>query len=208
MKAHFKRQSGLSLIELLISLAIGLLLLSAIIAYFYGSLGAQKNVLREMNLSKEMRFAENLLISELRRSGFYPASLATPNLSTLQPGIYSTSCILSSYYTPDGSTLNYSGFRFISNQLQMRNNAAGKCSDAADSGNWESLIDSSRITITAFSITSDSASPGTLALSYEARAKGENGATLSSLETTKLAVSNLAVEMFNVSAITTLTSTD
>ncbi|WP_348943740.1 hypothetical protein ABHF33_09485 [Chitinibacter sp. FCG-7] len=211
MKRSIKQQRGTSLIELLISIGIGLSLLTAICAYFYGSVGAQKNTLREISLGKEMRFAENLMISELRRSGFAPVELAAPDLNALTPGIFSTSCILSNYYNNNGATsiLNVSGFRFINNQIQMRNNPAGKCSDEAGSNNWESLIDGTRIKVTSFSISQYPNSAGTLNLSYEAEAKNEHSdAALSNLDSTKIKVNNLAVDMFNVSVINTLTAAD
>jgi prepilin-type N-terminal cleavage/methylation domain-containing protein len=202
---YYSKQAGLSLIELMVSIAISLLLLLAISSYFFSSIGSQKNTLMELNLSKELRQTENIITSELRRAGFHPQLAGfTPNTAALKPVIPNANCILTSYYNTSGSELNYSGFRLISNRIQMRNSSTGKCSDAADSTNWESITDPIRVKVNSFSLTSDTSSPADISINYEASINKNDGTKISNAnEQTKIKVENLSIHMFNVAAIAT-----
>lgn len=64
------KQNGMSLIELLVSMTLGLLLLGAASSMALSSLFANKDGLRNMALEQEIQPIMSLMVRELRRSGY------------------------------------------------------------------------------------------------------------------------------------------
>lgn len=75
-----KRQQGLSLIELMISITIGLVLLTGLVTYFVNASSNQRELLRSAQQIENGRYALDSLIQDINLAGFYGAyySYATP----------------------------------------------------------------------------------------------------------------------------------
>lgn len=69
--ARARRQGGLSLIELLISMTIGLLIIGALGAAYFGARGASRTNENLARMQESGRFALDLLAQDLRLTGFY-----------------------------------------------------------------------------------------------------------------------------------------
>lgn len=229
MKININKQSGFSLIELMVSIAISIFLLGAIFSFFVGNLSTQKNTIKELSLNRELRLSTDLFTSELRRAGYYPAPSATfPTTAQISAvttaGINpSNSCILFSAYnllaTP---TLEASGFRYISgtrtingvadtavNVLQIRIDATGKCnatSDDINSTKWEDITDPTVIKINSFSVQSDSNDPAKINISYEAETivNSKNSASTKA----NIKANNLSIYTPNITTIKSLSASE
>jgi type IV pilus assembly protein PilW len=90
MRAHLKlqgastlgkRQVGLTLIELMVSLALGLLIVVAMVMLFVGSSTARREVESSADVIENGRYAIDVLTRELSQTGFY-GSLVVPTGST------------------------------------------------------------------------------------------------------------------------------
>lgn len=76
------RQAGLSLVELMVSITLGLMILSGVLVVFVNTSTARNEVERTSRQIENGRYASEILTEDLRLAGFYgelnPASVATP----------------------------------------------------------------------------------------------------------------------------------
>jgi type IV pilus assembly protein PilW len=76
------RQAGLSLVELMVSITLGMLILSGVLVVFVNTSAARNEVDRTSRQIENGRYASELLSEDLRLAGFYgelnPASITAP----------------------------------------------------------------------------------------------------------------------------------
>ena len=79
MKAHSK-QSGLTLVEIMIALVLGIIVMGAVITIFVTTVKSSSENIRMVHLNQELRFLMGLMSDELKRAGYseQPADLALP----------------------------------------------------------------------------------------------------------------------------------
>jgi prepilin peptidase dependent protein B len=154
-------QRGLSIVELLVGVALGLVVAAAAAKLLAGQLGESRSLLREARLMQDLRTAADLVTRDLRRVGHWgaaasgvwgpgaSASAVLPNpYAALPPGDAASDAI-SFQFSRDGVE-NHSvdsnerfGFRLRNGTLEMQLGAA----------NWQALTDTTLLTVTVFSIT-------------------------------------------------------
>lgn len=169
MLTTMKRQSGLTLIELLIGMLVGLVVLGAATAAFLTSSGAQTDNLNLARLNQDMRAMMDIMTRDIRRSGYvtsdpvtYGAQLrsnpfyaADKDVQVLESG----SCITYSYNAdsdapPAVDDSEHFGFRLSNNgELEMR--SSGTTNTSCTNGTWETITEP-EIQITALSFTLNS----------------------------------------------------
>jgi type IV pilus assembly protein PilW len=66
-----RRQSGVSLIELMVSVTLGLLILSGVLIVFVNASAARNEVERTSRQIENGRYASELLSEDLRLAGFF-----------------------------------------------------------------------------------------------------------------------------------------
>ncbi len=153
------RQRGLSMVELLIGAAIGLVVAAAAAKLLAGHLRESRSLLLEARLMQDLRTATDLVTRDLRRAGYWGAAasgvwlsgvsgvLANP-YAALPPGSAASDAI-SFQFSRDASENNSIdsnerfGFRLRNGALDMQLGAAG----------WQAVTDTTVLTVTAFSIT-------------------------------------------------------
>lgn len=69
LKINMRQQSGLTLIELMISLALGLLVLTALVYMLSATLRTNTSTIRTTHLNQELRAIMDLITRDLKRSG-------------------------------------------------------------------------------------------------------------------------------------------
>lgn len=162
MKPIF-HQKGLSLIELLIAMVLGLVLLVGVSELYSNSARTYNDNIKVTRLNQELRAALTMMSNDIRRAGFSAAAAPTQwvNQNPFQAIFVNgnANCILFSYDHGNGSgsavgpdgILNTGtgllvdenfGYRLSGDALQSRVNGLG-----CDDNGWQSLTDSS-ITIT------------------------------------------------------------
>jgi len=147
---HFARQRGLSLIELLIGVTIGLFIAGAGSTLLVGHLRENRALLLEARLTQDLRTAADLIARDLRRAGYWGhagGSGANP-YAELTPAT-STANAVSLRYSMDATENDavdaneQFGFRLRNGAIELQLGA----------GNWQSLTDATILTVTAFSVT-------------------------------------------------------
>jgi len=77
-----RRQLGMSLVELLVSMAIGLILMVAVLSAYVGSSGAARMAEAQSRMNEDAQAALNILAQQLRMAGDNPIQ---PNYDTATP---------------------------------------------------------------------------------------------------------------------------
>lgn len=145
------RQQGFSLVELMVSLVIGMIVISGATGVFIGTFGANATQMKTARLNSELRTVMTIITRDLKRAGFHnwsPTELADGDFTVspqAAPVITSNSMQVAYDENADGTagTTESYGFQFSNGTIQAR----------IGSGGWTDLVDGSVIEITAFSIT-------------------------------------------------------
>lgn len=166
-----KQQTGVTLIELLIGMLIGLIIVAAGISVFVTSVKGQADNIKLSRLNQDMRAMMDIMARDIRRAGFVTSDPAT-NLASLQDNpffgptaeltVYNGgSCIVYAYNRNDGANMDTNGdgvtdepapvvnenerlgFRLNNGgNLEMRTSGTTNASCDDDDGVWESITES------------------------------------------------------------------
>lgn len=158
MKTIKQTQSGLSLIELMISIAVGLLLLAGVVSIYSNSVSSNSDALRTAKLNQDMRAIMLMMVNDIRRAGYNGSAAADvgggaaanpfENIDTSTTG-----CILFQYdLTPfDGIVSTDEQFGYRLNDGKVESRAAGA---TCNGSGWQALSDTNTVTITALTFVS------------------------------------------------------
>ncbi|WP_417226601.1 hypothetical protein [Amphritea sp.] len=153
-------QRGSSLVELMISITLGLLVISSILQVYVSMVTASANTINQTRLVEELRTAATVIAQDIRRAGYFggvpgtddftnnPFVSGVNDLSVAQfTGEAANSCVLLSYdldgdKTVDDGTVTASdmeqfGYRLNASVLQMR--TSGNTFACTDMAGWEDL---------------------------------------------------------------------
>jgi prepilin peptidase dependent protein B len=166
IRAH---QRGLTLVELLVGLVLGLFIAAAAATLLAAQLREQRSLAVENRLMQDLRTASDVVVRDLRRAGYWGAAASgiwMAGASGVAPNPYAA-------LSPDAAASDAARFRYSrdavenhvvdSNEefgLRLRNGAIELLLGA---GNWQSLTDAATLSVTGFSIT-----PTTQEVSLEA----------------------------------------
>lgn len=158
-------QRGLSLIELMISLSVGLFLLGGLLTFLLNNTKSNADTAKAVRLSQELRSTMDLMAGDIRRAGFWGnAQLGIGSTPVANPfGAINTStagCILYSYDQNLDGVLNSNapderfGFLLDGGAVKMRSGSVSY--SCAASAEWQALTDANSVTITALTFTATS----------------------------------------------------
>ncbi|MFT7325348.1 MAG: type II secretory pathway component PulJ [Rhodoferax sp.] len=155
-RLKFNAQQGTGLVELMISLAIGMVVITGALTLTSATLGANASQIKMSRLNNEVRMAMTSITRDMRRAGYHhwaadPETTGDYTRSPQPAPTFITTAgqeTVTVSYDEDangsyGMTETF-GFRFHKNTIQTSTRAKG---------NWSSIIDSSVIKIATFSIT-------------------------------------------------------
>lgn len=184
---RLEQQRGLTLVELLISLTIGLVVLAAASSVYVTTVINSGAAIAGSRLNQELMTLMNVMVQDIRRAGYWRDAASDPTQnpfnsvdvtalavrpSPADPTADASSgqCILYAYDSNDDGTLddqNIFGFRLNNGTVQMRlnGNVASNvrhdhCNDPDD--NWRDITDGNLVRITNLTFdTADPAAPST-----------------------------------------------
>ncbi|WP_027159915.1 PilW family protein [Methylobacter luteus] len=150
-----KQQTGLSLIELMIGLLVGLVIIAGGLSVFVTSVRGQADNIKLSRLNQDMRAMMDIMVRDIRRAGFVTSDPAA-NLISLQDNpffgattelaIYDSTCIVYAYNRDNDSPPTVAdnerlGFRLNDGgELEMR--SSGTTNENCGNGVWESITES------------------------------------------------------------------
>jgi len=175
------KQTGFTLIELMIASLLGLIVISATITMYVGTVKASTDTLNSAHLNHDLDAVMTLITNDLKRAGYWgnaliganslnnPFTIGTANIQT--PTVTPpNSCILYSYDSDGNGAVNDTnlyGFKHTGNTVEMR--VSGAASTNCTDGTWEPLTVGETINVTSltFTTTNYKCLNVTTALSYD-----------------------------------------
>lgn len=159
------RQSGFTLIEIMIALTLGLIVVGATISIYSTTVNSSANIIKSSRLNHDLESVMSLMISDIKRSGYWGGATAIVDTRTNpftggNDNLFisnDNSCILYGYDGNDGDGAvdndERYGFKFENDTIRMRKTGTNN-TDCTDGG-WEEFIDGAQLTITSlfFSFT-------------------------------------------------------
>jgi prepilin peptidase dependent protein B len=146
---HAVHQRGLSLIELMLGLAIGLFIAAAGGTLLVGQLRESRALLLDARLTQDLRTAADIVTRELRRAGYWGhAGTGVNPYAALAPGAAASDAVSLRYSmdAAENDTLDSNeqfGFRLRGGAIELQLGA----------GNWQALTDAGTLTVTGLRIT-------------------------------------------------------
>lgn len=175
MKLHsMKNQSGLSLMEVLVSMSISLVVTASMVALMANSLGNTARIIKMTKLSDDMRIALQMMSRDVRRSSYSANSMycyanedcATDGAVTLPGDITinaDNSCftfLMDRDHDGDATENDAGGFRrVVVNSVGIMEMWTGDetpdCTVAAGAGDWVQITNPESMDIFAFAVDED-----------------------------------------------------
>ncbi|CAM3847218.1 hypothetical protein [Roseateles saccharophilus] len=168
-KPAWRRQRGLSMVELMIGLMAALFVVAGGLLVFVGSVGNSRRLLQEAQVNQQMRVGMDVVTRELRRAGYWQNAMAgtttspTGTTTTANPYkdvSYSNSQLTYSFAhdAPLGPCSSTATTSCTNNILQTDEQFGFKLDGGAlkmqlGNGNWQPLTDTNIVTVSAFSVT-------------------------------------------------------
>ena len=159
MTRQRRGMQGVSMVELLVGMAVGLLITAGGVMLLTGTLRENRSLLLEARLMQDLRTAADMVAHNLRRAGAWGAPSAgvwTPGATALLANPYTA--LAPSAAASDAVSFQFSrdavenhsvdsneqfGFRLRAGVLEMRLGGAG----------WQAMTDANVVTVTRFDIT-------------------------------------------------------
>jgi type IV pilus assembly protein PilW len=152
-----RRQRGLSLVELMVGLAVGLIVVAAAVLLVSTQLGDNRRLLLETQIQQDLRATADIIARELRRAGAWtraetgvwtPATAPTgPNrnpFSSVTPSSGSADAVAFDYSRPGDAGGSY-GFKLEGGAIKTLLTGAG----------WQELTDKNVMTVVTFTVEAD-----------------------------------------------------
>ena len=155
-------QRGLSIVELMVGIAIGLIIVAAASLLMSGQLNENRRLLAETQLQQDLRAASDIITRELRRVGadsetqslkslWFPGRttaveenlLSSP--AAIAPPAGAASDAVRFTYNPGNAGVGIFGYELLNGRIRTRMAAGG----------WQELTDPRVMTVTSFTITRD-----------------------------------------------------
>lgn len=160
MFEHPRPERGVSLVELLVGLAIGLFLLAGALSLFATQSQATAQTLLEAQLNRNLRQAMDFITQDVRRSGAWenaiagsPSSASTTVAVNPHAALSATASSIDYSYGQDIARGQPSGFNLgnVDEQFGVRLNAGVIEAEQAQ-GQWQALTDTRSVEITRLSV--------------------------------------------------------
>jgi prepilin peptidase dependent protein B len=157
-----QRQRGLSIVELLVGVAVGLFLVAGAATLFVTNLGNSRQLLLEARINQDLRATVDLITRDLRRAGYWGNSLAGTT-ATVTAGVSATTPNPYRAITPGTGIVEYAFSRdTVENNTRNTNEEFGFQRTVVNSvgvvqmkvaNNWQTVTDPQAMDVTAFTVT-------------------------------------------------------
>jgi len=181
-KQYIKAHKGFTLVEMMVSTVVAAISMAGVISVFANSVRSNTDNLEIIRLNQEMRAVMDVMVSDIRRAGYWSGADGTTANPYTAAGeamaVVGGDCITYSYdFNADNNAIanvDRQGFRLVNGAVSIRNNLVD-CSDPAVVGvnAWEPISDASAVNMTNLSFVLNQAS--CLNLSNSSRACNNAG---------------------------------
>jgi len=160
-----KKQHGLTLIEMMIAMIIGIIISGAVITIFISNIKSATDTMKMTRLNQELRGVMTLISDEIKRAGY--SSDATNSAFNDAFNFDSGSSCLRYSYDEDGDGTQGAdeqfGFHLNNSAIEWTNRVT---SDTCAGTGWQDITDTAIATMTAFIITDAPIGVGTININH------------------------------------------
>ena len=150
-------QQGLGLVELMISLVIGMIVIAGALTITASTMGANASQMKMSRLNNELRQVMDVIVRDMRRAGFHNWSVSQTDYSANPQALTAVTTTTGSESVSVSYDENVNGALDAATEtFRFRHNGSGVETALGSAGSWSSMIDSSVITITALTIEDQS----------------------------------------------------
>lgn len=149
-----RRQVGLTLVELLVGIAVGLFVVAAAATLMSAQLVDNRKLLIETQIQQDLRASMDIITRQLRRAGAQDWNLAQNGLAlpTGSGGSSNTLAVLSPTLNPD-NRVDFSFYRNAAEQGPYGYQLVGGVIQTLVGGRWQDLTDSNTLNVRSFTVT-------------------------------------------------------
>ncbi|KAF0813184.1 hypothetical protein IGB42_02112 [Andreprevotia sp. IGB-42] len=171
------RQAGVSLIEIMIALALGLLIIGAAFSYFLSTLTTSKSMLAQSKLQQDIRSTAVLIQRDLRRAGYAPpgnsnqAVVSTLWIGKATASATNNNCVIYRYVNEQGNLRNSGFILNADGKLYMK--TAGADNTCQVSANWTEVTSATNVQVTNFSVVETTGNRPSLSISITGQLKND-----------------------------------
>lgn len=158
-----KKQTGFTLIELMIALVLGLIVVSATIGIYITTVKGSTDTINSARLNHDLESIMLLMVNDIRRAGYWggakvgvdsstnPFTIGAANIQTTAAG-----CVLYSYdadsdRTPDNG--EYYGFRLQSGAISIRSSDTAETTTDCTGSGWSTFTVPENVNVTKLTFT-------------------------------------------------------
>jgi prepilin peptidase dependent protein B len=157
--SQLTRARGISMVELLVGLAVGLFIAAAGVTLMAGNLRENRALMLESRLMQDLRTAADIITRDLRRAGYWAGAVASVQIT---PGV---APLMNPYLAIAPSTAASDAVSFAFSRDTSENHALdsneqfgfrlrrGVIEMQLGSGNWQALTDANTATVSTFTVT-------------------------------------------------------
>ena len=164
-------QRGLTLIELMIGMVIGLIVSGIALNLYLSTLNISTQTANTVRLNQEMRLIMDMMVSDIRRAGYGKVSegVSVAYSSIVSGGVPVSifdgeSCLVVAYNADADSDVELFAYKTASNAVQLSELSAASTStasiDCSNFSDWKNLSSTDISAFSALSFTSNAASSG------------------------------------------------
>lgn len=159
-------QRGLSIIELMVGIAVGLFIVGGATKMFVEYLNSSRNSMLGVRLNQDLRVAADLVARDLRRAGFWRSSASgvwSSTTTSVLPNPYNTVATPSNgitYSYDKGGNTTVTTVAALENFGFMLNTSTGTLQARLGDNVYQDITDPNTVRITAFTVTSGSTVTG------------------------------------------------
>ena len=152
-------QRGISMVELLVGMAVGLFIAAAGVTLMAGNLRENRSLMLESRLMQDLRTATDIITRDLRRAGYWSGAVAAVRTSADSvPVATPYFAIAPSSAASDNVSFAFSRDATENNTLDSNEQFGfrlrrGVIEMQLGSGNWQALTDANTVVVSQFTVT-------------------------------------------------------
>lgn len=170
--SHLNRQQGVTLIELMVGLVVALIAAVFITKIYVDNIRSTKEITSASRLENDMRSAMTLMVDEIRRAGYWGATISAGAINDPENNLFSSAstgtnlligaktgeaantCITFSYDRNEDGTADdgeHRGFRLNDGKIDIRTSTSLSNANDCDAGTWQAITDDNVVSISSLS---------------------------------------------------------
>ncbi|MBE0469476.1 MAG: prepilin-type N-terminal cleavage/methylation domain-containing protein [Methyloprofundus sp.] len=162
---NIKRNNGLTLIEIMIALLLGLIVIGGALSIYIATIRSSTDITNSARLNYDLDSVMQLMVNDIRRAGYWGGAVTGSDAQTNPFTIGAAniqipvdSCILYTYDANGDGVVGtehteYYGFKLQDGRIQIRSSKAAETKTDCTGTGWETITDENKVNITSLTFS-------------------------------------------------------